>query len=71
MSAHEAARTRDEGGYFTIGMDARPGPDAEFRFASDTAERLGVQRFRHLAGLVLESDDNAKERRRATTAPGA
>ncbi len=71
VSSHEAARTRDEGEYFVVGMDARPGPGAEFRFASDTAERLGVQRFRHLAGLVLESDDNAKEPSRAVTAPRA
>ncbi len=71
VSAHEAARTRDEGEYFVVGMDARPGPGAEFRFASDTAERLGVQRFRHLAGLTGKVAPNEKERPRAATAPGA
>ncbi len=50
VSTHEAARTQEFDDRYVIWPTGRWG-DAGFRFGSDTAERLGVQRFRHLAGL--------------------
>ncbi len=64
VSEHE--QVDDCGEFFTLTDDGRWG-----RYSSETADRLGVTEFRELAGLVLESADNAKERPRAVTAPGA